>query len=481
MNNHFVSPYIATFILMVAMQSSWAAGFSSGSSGVDGAFSPTSDTTVDLPASGVLNYTTVNIPSGVTVRFAQSVKAPVVMLATGDVTIAGTIDISGTSSVNTGPATLLNQGGIGGPGGYDGGQGGLLINTASGTGYGPGGGGGGIYLSSQCAGYNQGGGGGGFSVEGGPSICVQSYGGYSANTRTGFGGPRYGSATLLPLVGGSGGGGGAGSPLQNGGPGSGGGGGGGALLLVSSGKVTLTGSIQAKGGNSGSHATTGCANTGTPTYGGTGGGGAGGAIRILASAFSGNGSVNVAGGAAGCTGSLNSGGNGAPGYAAIDVVTGGTFSLSTLPNLYFTSIGGVAVPPNPTGRGDVEIPNTVTNPVTVNIAASGIPLGTVVKVILNQPYGVNITADSSPLTGTVQSSTATASISIPIGSTVMMASTTYTLTLAMGDAMSIYAKGERVGKVRLSAAIGSQPMATLITISGKEYEVPHAALATISG
>lgn len=476
MNNHFVSPYIATFIFMVAMQSSWAAGFSSGSTGADGAFSPTSDTTVDLPASGVLNYTTVNIPSGVTVRFAQSVKAPVVMLASGDVTIAGTIDISGTSSANTGPGTLLNQGGIGGPGGYDGGQGGLLVNTASGTGYGPGGGGGGIY-SNACSGP-QGGGGGGFSVVGSGSYCVTQQG-YLANSRTGFGGPRYGSATLLPLVGGSGGGGGAGSPLQNGGPGSGGGGGGGALLLVSSGKVTLSGSILAKGGNSGTNNGAGC-NGGT-TYGGTGGGGGGGGIRILASSFTGNGTVNVAGGIPACANNWFTGGNGAPGYAAIDVVAGGTFSLNTLPNLYFTSIGGVAVPPNPTGRGDVEIPNTVTNPVTVNIAASGIPVGTVVKVILNQPYGENITADSSPLTGTTQSSTASATINIPIGSTVMMASTTYTLTLAMGDAMSIYAKGERVEKVRLSAAIGSQPMATLITISGKEYEVPHAALAMVGG
>ena len=474
MNNHFVSPLIAIFLMMAAMSSAGAAGFSSGSSGVDGAFSPTSDTTVQLPASGVLNYTTVNIPSGVTVRFTQSVKAPVVMLASGDVTIAGTIDVSGTSSVNTGPATLLNQGGIGGPGGYDGGQGGLLVNTASGSGYGPGGGGGGG--SGLCGGWPQGGGGGGFSVVGSGSYCVAQYG-YLANSRTGFGGPRYGSATLLPLVGGSGGGGGAGSPLQNGGPGSGGGGGGGALLLVSSSKITLSGSILAKGGNSGNNNITGC--THSLSNGGAGGGGAGGAIRILASAFTGNGTVNIAGGAGACAGYWGGGGNGAPGYAAIDVVAGGSFSLSALPNLFFTSIGGVAVPPNPTGRGDVEIPNTVTNPVTVNIAASGIPLGTVVKVILNQPYGENVTADSSPLTGTTQSSTASASINIPIGSTVMMASTTYTLTLAMGEAMSIYAKGERVEKVRLSAAVGGQPLATLITISGKEFEVPHAALAMI--
>lgn len=127
----------------------------------------------------------------------------------------------------------------------------------------------------------------------------------------------------------------------------------------------------------------------------------------------------------------------------------------------------------------MELPNTVTNPVTVNLAASGIPVGTVVNVILNQPYGPNIKANSSPLAGTLQSSTATASINIPPGATVLMASTTYTLTLAMGEALSVYAQGERVEKVRLTAAMGGQPQATLITVSGKEFDVPYAALATI--
>ncbi len=469
---------IAALSLACCAGSLAAAGFNSGSTGADGAFAPTADTTVQLPASGVLNYTTVNIPTGVTVTFTQSNKAPVVMLASGDVKIAGTIDISGASTPNVTIGSFQFQGGKGGPGGYDGGWGGQPVQVSGGTGFGPGGGGGGTQSGSTCNSDSQGGGGGGFTGNGEASYCVRN-GGYLANVRTGFGGPGYGSITMLPLIGGSGGGGGAGSISGLGAPGSGGGGGGGALLLVSSGSVELTGSVQAKGGNSGYNYGTNC--NGATEYGGTGGGGSGGAVRIIASAFTGNGTINVAGGTAACANNWFQGGNGAPGRSSVEIVTGGTFNLSALPSLAFTSIGGVAVPPNPVGAGDVVLPNTVTNPVTVNLAASGIPVGTVVKVILNQPYGANITADSSPLSGTLQSSTASASIDIPPGATVLMASTTYTLTLAMGDALSVYAQGERVEKVRLTATMGGQTQATLITVSGKEFNVPYAVLATIPG
>lgn len=456
-----------------------AAGFNSGSTGADGAFAPTANVTVTLPANGILNYTTVDIPSGVTVTFAQTTKAPVVMLATGNVRIAGTLDISGQSSGHAGTTTALCQGGRGGPGGYDGGRGGLPLDLVGGMGGGPGGGGFGTYVGGQCASDVQGGGGGGFSTVGQASGCVRSYGGYAENARTGFGGPAYGAPTMLPLVGGSGGGGGGGSPISSGFCGSGGGGGGGALLLVASGAVELTGNINARGGNGGANANGGC-NSST-TYGGNGGGGAGGAVRIVAASYIGGGTINVGGGIAGCNGYSYAGGNGAAGRISIETLSNGTFSPTALPSLAFTSIGGVAVPPNPTGVGDVVLPDTLANPVSVSIAATSIPVGTVVKLVLSQPYGANLTADSSPLAGTYQSSTATASISIPVGSTVLMASTTFTLTVAMGEALSVYAQGERVEGVRLNARVGGGTTATLITVSGKEFAVPHAVLAALGG
>ena len=75
--------------------------FNSGSTGADGAFNPTADITLALPPSGVFNFTTINIPRGVTVRFRRNAaNTPVTMLASGDVTIAGTLTFKGKAGVN---------------------------------------------------------------------------------------------------------------------------------------------------------------------------------------------------------------------------------------------------------------------------------------------------------------------------------------------------------------------------------------------
>lgn len=202
--------------------------FDSGSTGADGAFSPAVNTVLDPPANGVFNFTTVNIPSGVTVTFwKNTANTPVVILAQGNVTIAGTISVSGEAAPSAGAAGDGNTGddsqpGKGGPGGYDGGFGGLgggfgggLGNLGS-NGVGPGGGGISSTYTLYGVTYSNGGGGGGFGAAG-----SGSYGNYSV------GGSSYGTEQLLPLVGGSGGGGGAGGTNFNG---AGGGGGGGAIF-----------------------------------------------------------------------------------------------------------------------------------------------------------------------------------------------------------------------------------------------------------
>src|SRR5712692_5759870 len=127
--------------------------FSSGSTGADGAFSPTTSQTIQVPESGVFNFTTINIPTGVTITYTRNSKnSPLIILATGDVTIAGTITLTGGNGLSSG------GGGRGGPGGFDGGAAGFGFDTFVGaTGDGPGGGGGG----SSSNGTNLGGGGGG--------------------------------------------------------------------------------------------------------------------------------------------------------------------------------------------------------------------------------------------------------------------------------------------------------------------------------
>src|SRR2546428_3456041 len=132
------------------------AQFNSGSTGADGALNPSANLTLTLPATGVFNFTTVNIPGGVILRFTRNAaNTPVTILAQGDVIIAGTMDVSGSAG-GTGSltGTLLGpNGGAGGPGGFDGGTGANgVISTTGGAGLGPGGGSGGANSGSSGGG-----------------------------------------------------------------------------------------------------------------------------------------------------------------------------------------------------------------------------------------------------------------------------------------------------------------------------------------
>jgi hypothetical protein len=464
--------------------SAWA--FDSGSTGADGAFSPTASMELQLPPNGIFNFTTVNIPSGVTITFKKNAtNTPVVILASGDVTINGAIKLNGGASTPSGTAgngNFADDGipGVGGPGGYDGGRGGLAgANIRGGNGLGPGGGWPGDYMSGSYTNY-PGGGGGGFGSPGGVA--------YKNNGSTiGGGGTTYGASTLLPLIGGSGGGGGSGTPTF---AGSGGGGGAGVILIASSGTVTVNGSINADGGVSGATGGTG------GDRGGSGGGGSGGAIRIVATTIAGNGTIQAVGGGPG-DGGYGVGGGGGSGRIRLEAenmtrtkVTSPGFTLGApgavfvpgLPTLKITDIAGVAVPTSPTGNADVSLPADITNPVTVNLAASGIPLGTTITLTVTPARTAPGTATSTALAGTVENATASASVNLPPGPSVLSATTSYTVTAAVGDALSMFAQGERVEKIELAAGINTPSMVTLITVSGKRFTMPSAVAANyISG
>lgn len=470
----------------LALMPTFAQAFVSGSTGADGAFAPTVNTEVVLPPSGILNYTTVNIPTGVTVTFKKNAtNTPVVMLASGNVTIAGNISLIGTDGKATGAAgdgVLGDDGipGVGGPGGYDGGRGGAGTLTTSatgagGNGLGPGGGGGGrkdcVYSSYHC----RGGGGGGFGGAG-----SASWNNYTA------GGVVYGSSQLLPLIGGSGGGGGAGSVYN----GAGGAGGGGAILIASSGTVTITGWIYAYGGVGGSVSGVG--------GGGVGGGGAGGAIRIVATTIAGNGALNANAQGAGSDGSnsgFGAGGAGGVGRIRLEAEVYTRTAASTpahtqglpgpvfvagLPTLRIESIGGSTVPAEPTGNADVTLPSTTANPVAVVFTTTGVPAGNTIKLTLKPSSGAEVTAISPALVGDTTSATASVSITLPDGPSTLQATVTYNIVLAMGEALSVYAQGERVEKITLASTLGSkESTVTLITVSGKEFVVPRGVLAAM--
>lgn len=487
---------VATLCLAGLVQPSFA--YDSGSTGADGPFNPSVNTELQIPESGVLNFSTVNIPAGVSVTFKKNTtNTPVVILASGNVTIAGSVILNGGNATNAGASGDGNVGddgvpGVGGPGGYTGGRGGLSGKAKGGMGLGPGGGGGGSLVTRSYwtnGGDVAGGAGAGFANAGtnsNPDPTNAAYG----NT-AGVGGPAYGSNVLLPLIGGSGGGGGAGG--QNF-AGSGGGGGGGAILIASSGTVSVLGAITANGGASGNSAGDG--------MGAIGGAGSGGAIRIVATAISGNGSISAKSGGVGGTANYS----GSPQYRAgegeaasvgrirLEAETFTRTATSTpshsfgspgsafvagLPTLRITSVAGAPAPSNPTGNADITLPSTTPNPVTVEFATSGVPAGNTVSLRVTPAYGAAVTVVSPAITGTTAAGTASVSATLPSGPSVLSATTTYTIVVAMGEALSIYAQGETVEKVRLSTTMNGPTLATLITKSGKEFEVPHAALAMI--
>jgi hypothetical protein len=430
------------------------AQFSSGSSGSDGSLAPTIDTVLQIPANGIFNFTTINIPVGVTVSFAKNASnTPVYMLATGNVTIAGRIDVSGQASSNFGSGIIGDHSapGSGGPGGFDGGRGGMAeTNQQGGYGLGPGGG---VAFPCDVKTYF-GGGGGGYSE------TTQR----DVNSR---GGSSYGSNSLVPLIGGSGGGGACGGVSASSGNGGGGGGGGGAILIAASGAVNITGAIVARGGDSGG-------NTDRFT-GASGGGGSGGAIRVVASSITGNGAMDVNGGSYGRAESTGYGG--ARGRVSTEIITTpGTLTLTGLPSLTIASVGGVAAPAMPTGKGDVALAADAANPITVLFTTTGVPTGGTISLTMTPARGSETTVTSTLITGSLTSGTASASINIPSGVSTLFASSSFTLSVAMGDSLSKFAMGERVEKIRLTAAPGEMGKAMLVTVSGKQYAASDAAL-----
>lgn len=489
MKQHFQKvPLTVSAIVALTLVAMPAMAFVSGSTGVDGAFNPTVTTELQLPNDGIFNYTTVNIPSGVTVTFRRNTtNTPVVILASGNVTVAGTISVNGSVATNVGAAGDGNLGddgvpGIGGPGGFDGGRGGTVGRGAGGSGLGPGGGGPAQFGTNSCFGANQpsGGGGGGFGGNG-----QHGNRGFAGNSN--LGGTAYGTSQLLPLIGGSGGAGGSGA---DGFGGSGGGGGGGAILIASSGTLSITGAIVANGGRSGV--------SGGVSSGGSGGGGSGGAIRLMATTITGNGTVNALGAAANGSSvhSCFNGGNGGngrvrleaesitrtaattPAHPAVSAPT--TVFVAGLPSLRIASVAGVSAPPVPTGSADIVLPSTTANPVAVTFTTTGVPVGNTVRLRVVPAAGSVVSAISNALSGTTASATASVNVNLPSGPSTLEATTTFTIVASLGQEFgNQFAQGERVERVTLSAALNGPSMMTLTTVSGKEVTIPAQMAAGI--
>jgi len=378
------------FLLCLVISNSTAQSFDSTSTGADGAldytgvelgttivFDPSGfDPPIDQDNDNIFHFTTINVPEGVTVSLTAPLLnfAPVYWLASGEVLINGTINLSGE---NGHPDNANDRRpSMPGPGGFPGGVGQSFDSPAT-KGFGPGGG------------------------------DLGRAGGYA----TGNGGlKQYGNLFLLPLIGGSGGSGRA-TDL-----GVGGGAGGGALLIASSDLIAINGRINANGGNQGTFS-----DSIRQGYGGSGG-----AIRLLAPTIQGNGVLSAVGGNGGF-------GRGDVGRIRLEAIenefTGtinGEFRTGTLfPNAIFlpalpiasvrvVSVDGVNVPASPTGSflvPDVTINNEELS--TFAIEARNIPIGTQITLYIFAETGPDQIVQTTLLQGSVESSTATAEVSLP--------------------------------------------------------------------
>jgi len=385
--------------LLVTLGIPATAQVNSGSDGSDGALNPTKDLVIDMAdhPDGIYHYTSVNIPVGVMVSFTpNAANTPVVWLVQEDCIIEGTVNVAGSDGVHVYGGNGA-AGGLGGPGGW---KGGSANYSASESGQGPGGGTGinGTIATSGRAG------GGSFST---------------AGSGTGPG-PTYGNVFLLPLIGGSGGGGIAGYAGSAGGMQAfAGGGGGGALLIAASGLMRVDGSINAKGGAADFW----------------GGAGSGGAVRVVANQLVGTGSIAAD---SGCPNDVYSG----RGRVRIDAFEFTSFAGSLsgsvtrgfqpiiIPapgqgiQLSVQSVGGVAVPANPSGvlvNPDVIVPAQQTNPVQVVVQCTNVPLNSEITVVVHPANGTDVQAVGLNNVGTTASSTATVSVNMPRGGGILFA------------------------------------------------------------
>ena len=89
-----------------------------------------------------------------------------------------------------------------------------------------------------------------------------------------------------------------------------------------------------------------------------------------------------------------------------------------------TSINGIPINANPFSFPDATL--NASGPVTVNVQAQFIPVGTVPKVIVMSEIGPDQAVNCSPLAGTLQQSTCSASITFPTGGSCGFVKATWT-------------------------------------------------------
>ncbi len=349
-------------------------------------------------ADGTFNFTTIDIPVGVEVRFKGNANnTPVVWLASDDVTISGAINLNGQDYNGSGTAPMPGNEPVPGPGGGHGGLGGRRFSVSG----------------SYAAQPGEGIGGGAPGVTNGQGGGHAAHANKSTNTSYGrtvaMNGTTYGNRLVRPVLGGSGGGGSASTDTSDG---YNGGAGGGAILIASNTQITLNGSITANGGGGS----------------GPSGNGSGGSIRLVAGRIAGGGTLRADSFGRIRTEAFYQAGN-LNMYASSGSITGSmqptTLTDDQAPKLAsiaITTVDGQAVAAPPQGDlGEVDVVFNNGGEVAIGLSAPQLPTGTVIDVRIMSAGGLSV-VQSSP---TDASGNATATATIPAGLGKLQAFATY--------------------------------------------------------
>lgn len=422
-----LTPAIALAFSLLAAPSI-AQTFSSGSTGADGALDlatmncatgpnapPYMQTGcwIQLPESGVLNYTTINVPSGKELYFKRNRgNTPVVLLAQGDVSIDGHVGVD-ANLYEYGPSMQRDSQNQPGPGGFPGAAAKYGL-----PGLGPGGG-----------------------------------------TTESPNGRWVGPLSLVPIVGGSGGAAGlyySSSSIM-------GGGGAGAIVIASGGSISMTGNITAQG------------NAVYLYMSGSGPCGSGGAVRLVANRLVLGGSITATScGMDGAvrleapTGAITYTGYSSP--AALITTINPAIVAAASPELRIVSVGGFSVPDSAGNRkdaADMVLPKQLPDPIDVVVSASNIPLGSPVTVT----FGTSNTgtAPSVPLTGILASSTATIGVSGLNRNALAYLYVQVLFTPPGGGSNA--PEADRVAQVRMTNSPGAKPQFAFLRKNGTEVPV----------
>ncbi len=429
MNSRHIFQSLVLVGFFTLLCSSAMAQFTSGSTGADGALDTRNMTcntcVVQIPESGILNYTYVYVGTNKNVRFSRNRRnTPVTLLVQSDVSIVGFSNFSGSSSLS-----VSANGREPGPGGFYG------AGAANLPGAGPGGG-----TEGNCPGQ------------------------------------WIGPLTLVPLVGGSGGCyfNGSTSTTQFWG-----GAGGGAITIAASGKIAVingtifaTGSMQRSSGSGGAIRLVAneveldpyCPNNCSQTLIAVGAGSGAtnhGVIRI----------ETPPGMCSGCTSWVTP----APVLTTINPTV---IVTSQLPTLTILSIGASAVPLftyGSTDTIDLLLPQQLLDPIPVVIGATNVPVGATVSVNLaaGSPYGV-----STPCTlgGSLASSSCTAAISNLNRSAITHIVASVSVPAPAGMAQFNKVGPNQVAEIRADAALGAKTTYTFL--NARKEVIKHTELSS---